>query len=564
MPSSAVALTPEHRAQSLRRMADEVLDVLVVGGGVVGAGVALDAATRGLSVALVEQRDFASGTSSRSSGLIRADAQHLGRHDVGPVREALRERTLLLRTLCPHLLRPVPFLQPLRHHVWERAYVGAGALLHDLLTGATALPGPRHLSRRRALQVAPSLREDALVGAIQYHDARVDDARHTMMVARTAATYGAALATSARLLGLLRDGHRVTGAVVRDLESGADLQVRAAHVVSATGVWTDDVNDMLNGRARVAVHHSKGVHIVVPRSRLRLESGLATRTGDRVLLVIPWGAHYLVGTTDTDWSLDRAHPAVTSSDIRAVLANLNAWITDPVTFDDVVGAYAGLRPLSAGGAPPGRRHVVVQPVEGLTVVVGGGYTTYRVMAADAVDAAARGLRADVPASVTNDIRIVGADGYHALRNGRHRLAAGSGLRLPAIDHLLGRYGSLIADVLALIGDRPELAEPLPGTGTYLRAEVVYAARAEGALHVEDVMARRTRMTLEASDGGLPAVDVVAALLGDELGWDERRRLTEVELYRARVQAERAAHLEPTDEAADAARASAPDVRAGAG
>ncbi len=568
MPLSAVALSPDHRTNSLRRMADDTFDVLVIGGGVVGAGAALDAATRGLSVALVEQRDYASGTSSRSSKLIHGGLRYLEQYDFGLVREALRERALLLKTLCPHLVHPVPFLFPLRNRAWERAYVGTGVLLYDLLGGARSVPAHRHLSRRRALQIAPALKEDALIGAIQYYDAQVDDARHTMMIARTAATYGAALATSARVTGLLRDGDRVTGAQVRDLESGEEASVRARHVINATGVWSGDVNEMLGRRSSFEVRPSKGIHIVIPRQRLRLETGLITKTEKSVLFVIPWGSHWVIGTTDTDWTFDRAHPAATHSDIQYVLDHLNEWVADPVTADDIEGVFAGLRPLvaedpSAGTSTISREHSIAQPVDGLTVIAGGKYTTYRVMAKDAVDAAAKRMDQSVPGSVTEDIRIVGAEGYQALRNGRERMAETSGLHVAVIDHLLGRYGSLIADVLALISDRPELAEPLPGASEYIGAEVVYAARAEAALHVEDVMARRTRMSFEVRDGGMEAVPTVAQLMAGELGWDDDTREHEIEVYRARVDAERTAHQQKTDEEADAARTQAPEPRAGA-
>ncbi|CAN5879556.1 glycerol-3-phosphate dehydrogenase [soil metagenome] len=569
MPLSAVALTAEHRDHSLQRVRDEVFDVLVIGGGVVGAGVALDAATRGLSVALVEQRDYASGTSSRSSKLIHGGLRYLEQYDFGLVREALRERALLLKTLCPHLVHPVQFLYPLRTRVVERAYVGAGVLLYDMLAGLHgAVPRHRHLSRRRALQVAPALKEDALIGAVQYYDAQVDDARHTMMIARTAATYGAALATSARVTELVRDGERVTGAQIHDLESDDELTVRAGHVINATGVWSDDVLDMLGGHGAFEVRPSKGIHIVIPRDRLRLETGLITKTEKSVLFVIPWGSHWLVGTTDTDWKHDRAHPAATESDIQYVLDHLNEWVADPVTTDDIEGVYAGLRPLvatdpSAGTTSMSREHSVVQPAEGLTIIAGGKYTTYRVMAKDAVDEAAKGMDQTVPESVTTDIRIVGAEGYQALRNGRARLASSSGLHVAVIDHLLGRYGSLIADVLALIAERPELAEPLPGADEYIAAEVVYAARAEAALHLEDVMARRTRISFEVTNGGMEAAAFVAQLMADELGWDDETRDREIQLYRGRVDAEQAAHAERTDAAADAARTQAPEARAGA-
>jgi glycerol-3-phosphate dehydrogenase len=564
-------LNTEHRAASLSRMADETFDVLVIGGGVTGTGCALDAVTRGLSVALVEQRDYASGTSSRSSKLIHGGLRYLEQYNFGLVREALAERALLLRTLAPHLVRPVPFMFPFRRRVVDRAYIGAGVLLYDmlgLLGGVRAVPGHRHLSKRRALQIAPGLRDDAFVGAVQYYDAQVDDARHTMMLARTAASFGAALATSARVTTLLRDGDRVAGATVHDLEEDRELTVRARHVINATGVWTDDLNKMLGGQTNLEVRPSKGIHIVVPRSRVRFNTGLITKTEKSVLFVIPWGVHWIIGTTDTDYRLDRAHPAASHEDIQYVLDHVNEWVADPVTLDDIEGVYAGLRPLvsedpTRATAALSREHSVLQPVDGLTIIAGGKYTTYRVMAKDAVDAAARKLDQLVPDSVTKEVPIVGANGYRALRNSRQRLAAQSRLQPAVVDHLLGRYGSLITEVLALVADRPELGEAIPGAQGHIKAEAVYAARAEGALHVEDVLVRRTRVSFEEPDGGVEAAQTVADLLASELGWDGPTRDREVEVYRARVQAEQAAHLEATEEAAGAVRARAPEIRAGA-
>ena len=237
-------LGAQYRLGALQQMAEEEFDVLVIGGGVVGAGAALDAATRGLSVALVEARDWAAGTSSRSSKLIHGGLRYLEQRDFGLVREALTERSLLLNRIAPHLVRPVPFLLPLRHRVWERFYIGAGVMLYDTMGGARTLPRHRHLTKTAALRRAPGLRSDSLVGAIQYYDAQVDDARFVMALARTAAQYGARVATRTRVTGLLREGGRVTGAVVRDLEGGGQIEVRARQVVAATGVWTDDIHEL--------------------------------------------------------------------------------------------------------------------------------------------------------------------------------------------------------------------------------------------------------------------------------------------------------------------------------
>jgi glycerol-3-phosphate dehydrogenase len=280
-------LSLEQREAALDRMENELFDVVVIGAGATGSGAALDAVTRGLSVALVEARDFAAGTSSRSSKLIHGGLRYLEQGEVGLVREALRERSLLLNVLAPHLVRPVPFLYPLTEH-YERAYVGAGMVLYDSMGGRKGLPRHRHLTKKAALKVAPALRRDSLVGGIQYHDAQVDDARHTLAVARTAAKYGAAVAANAPVVGLLREGERVTGVRVRDLRSGREIEVRSSQVINATGVWTDDVQSLAGERGKFQVRASKGIHLVVPRDRIQLETGLILRTERSVLF--PGGA----------------------------------------------------------------------------------------------------------------------------------------------------------------------------------------------------------------------------------------------------------------------------------
>jgi glycerol-3-phosphate dehydrogenase len=551
--NDASRLGPAQRRAALARMAQERFDVVVIGGGVVGAGSALDAATRGLSVALVEARDYAAGTSSRSSKLVHGGLRYLEQGDVGLVREALSERSLLLNTLAPHLVQPVPFLYPLREH-WERAYIGAGLVLYDSLGGHAGLPRHRHLTRRGALRIAPALRKDALVGAVQYYDAKVDDARHTLTVARTAAHFGAAVASDARVVGFLREGERVTGVRVRDEQSGEELAVRARQVVNATGVWTDDVQHLVGERGKFQVRASKGVHLVVPRDRLQLDTGLILRTEKSVLFVIPWGRHWIVGTTDTDWSLDKQHPAASRTDIDYVLEQVNAVLTQPLTHEDVEGVYAGLRPLLTGESEStsqlSREHMVAVPTPGLVAVAGGKYTTYRVMAKDAIDAAARGLDRSVPPSVTDTTGLLGASGFRALWNRRGRLADESGLHVARVEHLL-----------AELRERPDLGRPLPGADDYLQVEVRYAASHEGALHLDDVLTRRTRISIETWDRGVEASEPAARLIGEVLGWDEPEVAREVDVYRARVEAERLSQEQPDDRAADLARTAAPDARA---
>ncbi len=559
------ALSPQQRANALSRMETDVFDVVVIGGGVVGTGIALDAATRGLSVALVEQRDFSSGTSSRSSKLIHGGLRYLEQFNFGLVREALQERSLLMERLAPHLIRPVSFLYPLTHHVWERAYVAAGVTLYDTLGGASHLPRHQHLTRRGALRLVPSLRPDALTGAIRYWDAQVDDARHTMSLARTAVRYGAAVANSARVIGFLREGERVVGVQVRDLEGGKDVDVRARQVVNATGVWTDDIQKLV-GRGRIRVRSSKGIHLVVPRDRIHADSGLILRTETSVLFVIPWGRHWMIGTTDTDWDLDKSHPAASATDIQYLLDRANRVLRTPLTHEDVEGVFAGLRPLLYGESEAtsqlSREHAVGQTVAGLITIAGGKYTTYRVMAKDAVDAVARNLDRRVPESVTEDVPVIGAAGYHALWNQRHDMARETGLHVARIEHLLNRYGTRASEVLDIMADRPELGRPLPSSDDYLEVEAVYAASHEGALHLEDVLARRTRSSIESWDRGVAAAPVVAQRMAEVLDWDDDAISREVQHYEARVAAERESQRMPDDHTADAARMGAPDVRVG--
>jgi glycerol-3-phosphate dehydrogenase len=555
-------LGPPQRRAALRRMATETYDVVVVGGGVVGAGAALDAASRGLSVALLEMRDYAAGTSSRSSKLIHGGLRYLETLQLGLVGEALRERRLLLTQLAPHLVRPVPFLYPLSHRGWERPYVGVGMLLYDLLGGRRALPRHSHLTRRGAMRLAPGLRRDALVGAVRYYDAEVDDARHTVTVARTAAVFGADLANRVQARGFLREAGRVVGVRAVDLESGAEVAVRARQVVNATGVWTDELQQQA-GRGRFNVRASKGVHLVVPKDRFQSDAGLILRTERSVLFVIPWGRHWIVGTTDTDWQLDKDHPAAGRHDIAYLLERVNRVLAVPLTADDIVGVYAGLRPLLAGESDDtsslSREHAVAEPVPGLVVVAGGKYTTYRVMARDAVDAAARNIERRVPPSVTHLTPLVGAGGFAATWNARHRIAAQSGLHVARVEHLLRRYGSAIDELLELISRRPSLGEPLDGASNYLAAEIVHAASHEGALHLDDVLTRRTRVSIETFDRGLDAAEPAARLMGDALGWSEEEVRREVDGYAARVQAERDSQEQPDDTTASAARLRAREV-----
>jgi glycerol-3-phosphate dehydrogenase len=539
------------RQQALEVASAGELDLLVIGGGITGVGAALDAATRGLKVALVEARDFAAGTSSASSKLIHGGLRYLEMGDIGLVREALRERELLLTRLAPHLVAPVPFMWPLHGRGWERAYLGAGLALYDTIGGARSVPRHRHLSRRGALAAAPALRPDALVGAVRFHDAAEDDARMVAVIARTAAAHGAHLATRVRVTGFRRAGE--VEAV--DDETGATLVLRARHVACAAGVWTDRLRGLAGGRSTRRIVPSKGIHIFVARDRIPMDAGVLARTEKSVLFVIPWQGGWLIGDTDTPWTLDPDRPVATGADVDYLLAKTNALLADPLSRDDVHGVTAGLRPLVADAARSdttriSRRHVVESPAPGLTTIAGGKYTTYRLMAADLVDAAARALGRGEP-SVTRDVPLLGAG-----LAGIDRAALGRAGVPAAVDGLVRRYGDRVEEVLALIEARPELAEPLEGGGGHLRAEVVHACTHEGALRLEDVLERRTRLALTAPDRGLAAAAPTAALMAGALEWSTDRTHAEVEAWRARVDAARAGEAERDDERALAAYRSA--------
>ncbi|WP_189260107.1 glycerol-3-phosphate dehydrogenase/oxidase [Lentzea flava] len=558
-------LGPAEREESWQRLGAETFDLVVIGGGVVGVGAALDAATRGLRVALVEARDLASGTSSRSSKLFHGGLRYLEQLEFGLVREALRERELMLTRIAPHLVKPVSFLYPLSNRVWERPYTAAGLFLYDTMGGARSVPGQKHLTRAGALRLVPALKRDALIGGIRYYDAQADDARHTMMVGRTAAHYGAVVRTSTQVVGFLREADRVSGVRVRDVEDGREVDVRAHAVINATGVWTDELQRLSGSRGRFRVRASKGVHIVVPRDRIVAESGMILRTEKSVLFVIPWRNHWIVGTTDTDWNLDLAHPAATKHDIDYILDHVNSVLATPLTHDDIEGVYAGLRPLLAGESDStsklSREHAVARVAPGLVAIAGGKYTTYRVMGADAVDAAHVDLPGRIQPSITDKVPLVGADGYHALVNQADQLAAKHGLHPYRVRHLLDRYGSLVHEVLSLAADNPDLLKPIPASPDYLQVEAVYAASHEGALHLEDVLTRRTRISIEYAHRGVDSAEPVARLIAPVLGWDEDAIKREIEIYNARVEAERASQTKPDDQAADAVRAAAPEARA---
>ena len=550
-------LNPRQRAAALDVLAatspEEPLDLLVVGGGVVGCGSALDGALRGLRTGLIEAGDLAIGTSSRSSRLAHGGLRYLEQREFSLVHEALTERGLLLDRLAPHLVNPVPMIFPVVGKAWEKPLAGMGVTLYDTLSRIGAyggsMPRPRLLSTAQVKGLAPSLACEGWKGAVQFHDAQINDSRHTVAVARTAASYGAAIAPGTRLVGLIRDGERVIGArAVTD--EGRELVIYARVTLSATGVWTDEFLRMAGAENASRVRQSKGVHLVVRHGAIRSTSAVIARTPYSVLFILPWGQRWLIGTTDTDYDGDLANPQADEEDIDYLIEQANRWLVDPIGRSDVVATYCGLRPLVAAEVAAdqdgettqlSREHVVFEPAPGTVVVTGGKYTTYRVMAEDAVDAATTELATqrmdgqEIPESTTDTCPLVGAAGYPEQWAARRRIARHAGLPEPVIAHLLRRHGDRIGDVIGLIEADPSLAEPIHPDCGHLRAEAVVAVTHEGARSLSDVLVRRLRLALEVPDYGASVAQDVADLIAGPLGWSPEQAAAAVEQYAERAQ-----------------------------
>ncbi|MGE0878641.1 MAG: glycerol-3-phosphate dehydrogenase/oxidase [Acidimicrobiia bacterium] len=527
------------RSTMLERLRDETFDVLVVGGGITGVGVALDAATRGLRTALVERHDFASGTSSKSSKLVHGGLRYLQNGDVRLVYEALHERSRLMRN-APHLVRLLPFLIPIldEHGLMDaRLARGFGSALwaYDLTGGWRVGKFHRRLDTSEALAHLPTLDPSRLSAAYVYFDAHADDARLTLAVARTAAVHGAAVVNHAGVRSLIHgsDG-RVTGAIVStDID---EFEVRAGCVVNATGVWADAVN-VLDRRAgdpatAPTLRPAKGVHLTVARSRIGNDiAAVLPVPGDgRSMFLVPDGDLAYIGTTDTDYTGDPDDPMCTPDDVAYVLDAANATLTSGLTEHDVLGSWAGLRPLLevAGTGKTkdlSRRHRVTTSKTGVVTVTGGKLTTYRRMAADTVDVVVRSLGRGTRSSRTERLMLVGTSDAAA--------------EAATTDPLVARHGTLAAEVRSLAALDPDLARPLVPTLPYLAAEAVHAVRHEMATDLSDVLDRRTRCRIYARDDTADAAADVAAVIGPELGWSPRRQREEADRYRAGVERERA-------------------------
>ena len=562
--ATSTSLNKEQREQAWEDFGKEHYDMVIIGGGSVGAGTALDAATRGLKVAVLETRDFAGGTSSRSSKMFHGGLRYLAMLDFRLVAEGLRERELSMSGLAPHLVKPLKFIFPLEHRIWQRPFMASGFMLYDLMGGAKSVPMQKHYTRKGMLKLSPGLKEDAPSGVFRSSDPLFAAPRHTMTVLRTAAEFGATIRPSTQVVDFEKDGDRITGAKIVDTDSGRTTTIHGSVFVNATGIWNDEIEKLAGVEGKFHVHTSKGVHIVVPKSVLPGDVALTFVTEKSVLFVIPWGEYWIIGTTDTDWTMNLANPAPTRADIDYILEHINAKVKRQITYDDIVGVYAGLRPLVAGSSDSttnlSRNHAVARVAPGLVSVAGGKYTTYRVIGADTVDAAKEDIPFDVPDSVTTDVPLLGADGYHALANQIPQLAKRLGISEKTVEHLLNRYGSLIYEVLAPADKDKSLLEPIPGAPAYLMAEALYAATHEGAAHLEDILHRRMRLAMEYDHRGVECAEAVSKLVADTMGWDEKARKEEIKVFTDRVEAQKKAEKELTDESANKIEANVEDTR----
>lgn len=535
------AVARPSRAERLARLDREQFDLLVIGGGINGAGIARDAAMRGLCTALVERDDFASGTSSRSSRLVHGGVRYLEYGHLHLVFESSRERRTLLR-IAPHLVRPLRFTWPVyRGARIPRWKLSAGLFMYDALAAFRNVARARTLDAREVMQREPSLRRDGLVGGAEYYDAATDDARLTLANAVAAEESGAAVANYAGVTRLLHEHGRVVGAVVRDSLGGVGVTVRARAVVNATGPWTDAVRALDQAVTRSAVRATKGVHIAVSRERIATHGALTllSPTDGRVMFALPSTATTIIGTTDTPTDDRPDEVRASPGDVEYLLAAANAFFPAAhLTEQDVIAAWAGIRPLvaSAYTHDPGsasREHRIDQSASGLISVTGGKLTTYRAMAAEVVTAVERALGRRPSRSLTDRTPLPGGE----IRSLEESLRAAE---LEVGDAVIARrlveaHGARWQEVAALTAAEPALARRIVRELPYLLAEVVYAVEQEMAMTLADVLVRRLRIAYEVRDHARSAARVATAVLAGRLGWDNDRARAELERYEAEVE-----------------------------
>ena len=527
----------QKRARDLDALGKNRWDILVVGGGITGCGILLDAASRGLQVALIECDDFAVGTSSRSSRLIHGGLRYLEQFQIGLVREALRERSLLLK-LAPHLVRLEAFLFPVYGGPWARPFFGAGLTMYDLL-GASADGGfHRHLSVDESLTAVPALHRKGLRGAFLYHDGQEDDARYAVSVVRTALTRGALALTRVRALRGIEEAGRLTGCIVREELTGSQFEVRAATVIDATGVWTGRADGPFPAKEKRLTRPSRGVHLVVARDRIPSRYGLTLRIPHRVCFLVPGSDNWVIGTTDHESDTPPDRPAPTLAEVDEILDNVNGTLDVGLRRNDVLGAFAGLRPLATdpGGTPgstvkASREHRIRTEPNGLVRISGGKYTTYRLMALQTVDAALGPAAARARPSITAEVPIIGAAATASLDALAARLAAETPLDRGIADRLVARHGIEASDLIGL-GRELGLLRPIGPDSSVLEVEIVWSVRRESALSVDDFLARRTRLAQERLDRGSAVAGRVAELMGSELGWSSADKEASVQAFLA--------------------------------
>ncbi len=540
------------RTANVERLARERFDVLVIGGGITGAGVALDAAARGYRVALVEKVDFASGTSSKSTKLAHGGIRYLPQFDLAMVHEALVERGLMVRH-APYLVRPQPFVLPVYEHMrWPSGLpvrpptdfglgfvLDIGLWMYDLMAGRLNIGRHKSISAKEALRLAPTLRSTGLKKAFLYYDAQTNDAQLTVTVLRTAAQFGAVVTNYTEVTGFTRAQDKLNGALVRDVLTNQEFSVSARHIINASGVFAEQVAALTGYESKATIEPSKGIHLVVARERLQISTSavvLPETEDGRILYVIPWGSRAVIGTTDTG-SGDLDDPQASPEDIAYLLKHVNDYLEVNLTDDDILSVYAGYRPLvksrGARAADLSRTHVVLQENNGMVTIVGGKLTTYRRMAQDTVDVIAK--RDDMPIShPTQKLLLAGAIGWRDARREIEVCGRQLGLAPEIVEHLAFNFGSNASTVLDLIDEDKSLRERLVPDLPYLRAEAVYACRAEMAMTLEDVLARRTRIILEDAARGVGIASDVAALIARELGWSSDQMRAQVEQYLALV------------------------------
>lgn len=544
------------RTYNLSLMERERFDVLVIGGGVTGAGVALDAVARGYRVALVEKVDFASGTSSKSTKLVHGGIRYLPNFDFSLVHEALVERGILLRN-APFLVRPVGFVLPIykgdRHPVGipftTPGGVGLGLVLniglwfYDALAGRYNVKRHRHLRRETLLKLAPGLVSQDLKDGFIYYDAQTNDARLTMALIRTAAQYGATIANHTEVTSFISEAGKITGARVRDRLSEREFTLHARHIVNATGIFSEQVEALTGYEPLVQVEPSKGVHLVFSREQIKLgdDAIVLPETDDkRILFIVPWEARAVFGTTDTG-SGDLDHPTATREDVTYLLNHLKRYLSVDLTEEDIISVYAGYRPLVRSRSPKhstaklSRTHAVLEAPSGLVTIVGGKLTTYRRMAQDTVDVLSRRDGSVPPPHPTLNLPLQGSAGWPAKQRDLEEKGAALGLDPQVLTHLGRSYGSDASEILKLVEEDAALGTRLIADLPYIRAEVVHACRQEMAMTPHDVLARRTSITLEDRHQGLGVVEDVSGLMAQELGWSLEQQQRMLESFRALVQ-----------------------------